>query len=59
MFTLAEMGATFGRRYALAACREVGCEGLLVPDHLPRVEGDSPYQHRSRAYATPGEDGRM
>ena len=36
---------------AMRAYKEVGYDGLLLPDHLPRMVGDTPYQHRSRAYA--------
>ncbi len=31
--------------------REVGFEGLIIPDHVPHVEGDSDWDHRGRAHA--------
>ena len=36
---------------AIRAYRDAGYDGILVPDHLPRMPGDSLYQHRSRAFA--------
>ena len=36
---------------AIRAYREVGFDGVLIPDHTPRIEGDSPWSHRGRAYA--------
>ncbi len=36
---------------ALRAWKEVGFDGPIMPDHYPIIIGDSPYQHRSRAYA--------
>jgi len=36
---------------AMRAYKEVGFDGPLRPDHYPRVEGDTPWMHRSRAYA--------
>ena len=31
--------------------KEVGFNGFLIPDHVPRIVGDTPWGHRSRAYA--------
>ena len=31
--------------------KEVGFTGFLIPDHVPQVAGDTPWGHRSRAYA--------
>lgn len=31
--------------------REAGFEGVLFPDHVPQMDGDSPWGHRGRAYA--------
>ena len=36
---------------AMQTYREVGYDGLILPDHVPKMEGDSAYQQRSRAYA--------
>ncbi len=36
---------------AMKTYKEIGYDGLFVPDHVPRIEGDTNYQHRSRAYA--------
>jgi mannonate dehydratase len=36
---------------AMQTYKEVGFDGPMIPDHLPRVVGDSPYSHRSRAHA--------
>ncbi|MEM2905092.1 MAG: mannonate dehydratase [Candidatus Bathyarchaeia archaeon] len=36
---------------AMIAYREVGFDGPMRPDHYPKVEGDTPWMHRSRAYA--------
>jgi mannonate dehydratase len=30
--------------------RDVGFTGALLPDHVPRMEGDTEWNHRSRAY---------
>jgi mannonate dehydratase len=30
---------------------EVGFRGLIIPDHVPHVEGDSDWDHRGRAHA--------
>jgi len=35
---------------AMEALDEVGFDGVMVPDHVPRMEGDSGWQHRSRAF---------
>ena len=31
--------------------KEVGFSGFLITDHVPRIVGDTPWGHRSRAYA--------
>ena len=36
---------------AMQAYKDVEYDGLLLPDHLPRMVGDTRYQHVSRAYA--------
>ena len=36
---------------ALKAYRDVGYDGVITPDHTPRVIGDEPYGHRGRAFA--------
>lgn len=36
---------------ALKVWKEVGFDGPMIPDHLPRVVGDSEYAHRARAHA--------
>ena len=30
---------------------EVGFEGLIIPDHVPHIEGDTDWEHRGRAHA--------
>lgn len=30
---------------------DVGFDGLIIPDHVPAVEGDSDWEHRGRAHA--------
>ena len=37
-------------RRALLAYRAVGYDGVLVPDHVPHIIGDTPIGHRARAY---------
>jgi mannonate dehydratase len=32
------------------ALHEVGFDGALLPDHVPQIEGDTQWNHRSRAY---------
>ena len=36
---------------ALKAYKEVGYDGVITPDHAPRVIGDVSYGHRGRAFA--------
>ena len=36
---------------ALKAYRDAGYDGVITPDHTPRVIGDEPYGHRGRAFA--------
>lgn len=35
---------------AMKVYKEVGYEGVMCPDHVPRSEQDSPWGHRQRAY---------
>ena len=36
---------------ALKAYQEVGFDGVMIPDHLPHIIDDTPFGHRSNAYA--------
>ena len=36
---------------AMKVYKEVGFDGPMIPDHLPRIVGDSGYAHRARAHA--------
>lgn len=36
---------------AMKVYREVGFDGPMIPDHLPKVVGDSEFSHRSNAHA--------
>ncbi len=36
---------------AMRAWKEVGFDGPMMPDHHPRVEGDTAYGHRARSFA--------
>jgi len=36
---------------AMQVYKEIGFDGVMIPDHLPGIIGDSPYRHRSNAYA--------
>jgi mannonate dehydratase len=36
---------------ALKAYKDAGYDGVITPDHTPRVIGDEPYGHRGRAFA--------
>lgn len=36
---------------AMRAYKEVGYQGTIIPDHTPRVVGDTLYGHRGRAFA--------
>jgi len=36
---------------ALRVYKEVGFQGVLRPDHVPAVAGDTPWGHRARAFA--------
>jgi mannonate dehydratase len=36
---------------ALQTYKEVGFGGVMIPDHLPEIIGDSPFRHRANAYA--------
>lgn len=35
----------------LQKLREVGFSGMIIPDHVPRLEGDDDWKHRGRAYS--------
>jgi mannonate dehydratase len=35
----------------MRAYHEAGYEGMICPDHYPRIPGDTPWGHQSRAYA--------
>jgi mannonate dehydratase len=37
---------------AMAALHDVGFDGPVLLDHVPEIEGDTAWRHRSRAYAT-------
>lgn len=34
----------------LSALRDVGFDGMMIPDHVPKLEGDDKWKHRGRAY---------
>lgn len=34
----------------LRALKDVGFSGLMIPDHVPKLEGDGEWKHRGRAY---------
>ena len=36
---------------AIQVYKEVGYDGVMIPDHLPHIVGDTPFAHRSNAYA--------
>ena len=36
---------------AMRAYRDIGYRYSMMPDHTPRITGDTPYGHRGRAYA--------
>lgn len=36
---------------AMRAYKEAGYDGVLIPDHAPRVAGDTQFGHRGRAFA--------
>jgi len=36
---------------AMKAYKEIGFSGFFLDDHVPHIAGDSPWSHRSRAYA--------
>ena len=36
---------------AIKAYKDAGYDGVITPDHTPRVVGDAPYGHRGRAFA--------
>ncbi|MGI6367756.1 MAG: mannonate dehydratase [Anaerolineae bacterium] len=36
---------------AIRAYREAGYDGVLIPDHVPHSELDTPYNHRSHAFS--------
>ena len=43
--------SNFDALSAVETLREVGFDGVMVPDHVPRIEGDTEWGHRSRAHA--------
>jgi mannonate dehydratase len=36
---------------AMRTYKEVGFDGFFLDDHVPHIVGDTPWGHRSRAYA--------
>nr|WP_245180861.1 mannonate dehydratase [Halomicroarcula amylolytica] len=42
----------FDELEAMRTLREVGFNGVTIPDHVPAVEGDTEWGHRARAHAT-------
>jgi mannonate dehydratase len=36
---------------AMQVYKEVGYDGVMIPDHLPHIIDDTPFAHRSNAYA--------
>lgn len=34
----------------LTSLRDVGFDGMMIPDHVPKLEGDKNWKHRGRAY---------
>lgn len=44
---------------AIEALRDVGFDGVMVPDHVPEVVGDTEWGHRSRAHAVAYLDGLL
>ena len=43
--------SNFDALSAVETLRDVGFDGVMVPDHVPHVEGDTDWGHRSRAHA--------
>jgi mannonate dehydratase len=43
--------SNFDELEAVRALRDVGFDGVVVPDHVPDVVGDTDWGHRSRAHA--------
>jgi len=43
--------SNFDELAAIEALRDVGFDGVVVPDHVPDVVGDSEWGHRARAHA--------
>jgi mannonate dehydratase len=48
---LNEGGGNYDKYEVLKTLREVGFQGVMIVDHVPRVEGDSKWGHRARANA--------
>ena len=44
-------GGNYDSVAVLRALLEVGFDGLVIPDHVPHVEGDTDWEHRGRAHA--------
>lgn len=42
----------FDELEAMQTLREVGFDGVVIPDHVPDIEGDTEWGHRGRAHAT-------
>jgi mannonate dehydratase len=44
--------SNFDAMNAMEALRDVGFDGVIIPDHVPSTVGDTDWGHRSRAHAT-------
>lgn len=44
---------------AIEALRDVDFDGVIVPDHVPEIVGDTEWGHRSRAHAVAYLDGLL
>lgn len=40
----------FDEYQILQALRDVGFSGMMIPDHVPKLEGDDSWKHRGRAF---------
>ena len=43
--------SNFDALSAAETLRDVGFDGVMVPDHVPHIVGDTAWGHRSRAHA--------
>lgn len=43
--------SNFDALAAIEALRDVGFDGVMIPDHVPEITGDTEWGHRSRAHA--------